>query len=51
MLDFRLTSYVALPAGMLEPPSDTVETILGRPPRALADVLRDHPERLSHLRT
>src|SRR5215211_314369 len=45
-----VTSYVALPAGMLEPPSDTVERILGRPPRTLADVLREHPESLAHLR-
>jgi NAD(P)H dehydrogenase (quinone) len=30
--------------------SDTVERILGRPPRSLADVLREHPERLAHLR-
>ena len=45
-----VTSYAALPAGDLEPPSDTVERILGRPPRSLADVLREHPERLAHLR-
>jgi NAD(P)H dehydrogenase (quinone) len=45
-----VTSYAALPAGMLEPPSDTVERILGRPPRSLAAVLREHPERLAHLR-
>jgi hypothetical protein len=35
---------------MLEPPSDTVERILGRRPRSLADVLREHPESLAHLR-
>ena len=45
-----VTSYVALPAGMLEPPSDTVERVLGRPPRTLAEVLREHPESLAHLR-
>jgi NAD(P)H dehydrogenase (quinone) len=45
-----VTSYVALPAGMLDPPSDTVEAILGRPPRALANVLREHPESMVHLR-
>ena len=40
----------ALAAGDLEPPSDAVERILGRPPRSLADVLREHPERMAHLR-
>ena len=45
-----MTSYAALPAGTLEPPSDTVRSILGRPPRALADVLREHPESMAHLR-
>ena len=45
-----VTSYAALAAGDLEPPSDAVEHILGRPPRSLADVLREHPESLSHLR-
>jgi NAD(P)H dehydrogenase (quinone) len=45
-----VTSYAALPAGRLEPPSDTVERILGRPPHSLAAVLREHPERLAHLR-
>ena len=45
-----VTSYAALAAGDLEPPSDAVERILGRPPRSLADVLREHPESLSHLR-
>ncbi len=45
-----VTSYAALAAGDLEPPSDDVERILGRPPRPLADVLREHPESLSHLR-
>ena len=45
-----VTSYAALPAGDLEPPSDTVQQILDRPPRSLADVLREQPERLAHLR-
>jgi uncharacterized protein YbjT (DUF2867 family) len=45
-----VTSYAALAAGDLEPPSDDVERILGRAPRPLADVLREHPESLSHLR-
>ena len=45
-----VTSYAALAAGDLEPPSDTVEQILGRPPRSLADVLREHPESMAHLR-
>ena len=45
-----VTSYAALPAGDLEPPSDTVQQILGRPPRSLADVLREQPGRLDHLR-
>ena len=45
-----VTSYAALPAGDLEPPSDTVRQILDRPPRSLADVLREQPERLAHLR-
>jgi len=45
-----VTSYAALDAGALERPSDTVQEILGRPPRSLADVLREHPERLDHLR-
>ena len=31
-------------------PSDTVQQILGRAPRALADVLREHPETMAHLR-
>ena len=44
-----VTSYAALDAGDLEPPSDTVQQILGRPPRSLADVLREHPERMAHL--
>jgi uncharacterized protein YbjT (DUF2867 family) len=44
-----VTSYAALEAGDLEPPSDTVRQILGRPPRSLADVLREHPERMAHL--
>jgi uncharacterized protein YbjT (DUF2867 family) len=45
-----VTSYAALPAGDLEPPSDTVRQVLGRQPRALADVLREHPETMAHLR-
>ncbi len=45
-----VTSYVALEAGTLVPPSDTVREILGRPPRTLADVLREHPETMAHLR-
>jgi len=45
-----VTSYAALPAGDLEPPSDTVRQILDRPPRSLADVLREQPGRLAHLR-
>jgi len=45
-----VTSYAALPAGDLEPPSDAVQQILDRPPRSLADVLREQPERLAHLR-
>ncbi len=45
-----VTSYAALDEGDLEPPSNTVERILRRPPRSLADVLREHPERLAHLR-
>jgi uncharacterized protein YbjT (DUF2867 family) len=45
-----VTSYAAIAAGDLEPPSDAVARILGRPPRSLADVLREHPETLSHLR-
>ena len=45
-----VTSYAALPAGDLEPPSGTVQQILDRPPRSLADVLREQPERLAHLR-
>jgi hypothetical protein len=45
-----VTSYAALAAGDLEPPSDTVERILGRSPLALAEVLRDHPETMAHLR-
>jgi len=45
-----VTSYAALPAGDLEPPSDTVQQILDRPPRSLADVLREQPGRLAHLR-
>ena len=45
-----VTSYAALPAGDLEPPSDTVRQILDRPPRSLAEVLREQPERLAHLR-
>jgi hypothetical protein len=32
------------------PPSGTVGAILGRPPRTLADVLREHPETMDHLR-
>jgi len=44
-----VTSYAALDAGDLEPPSDTVQQILGRPPRSLADVLREHPESMVHL--
>jgi uncharacterized protein YbjT (DUF2867 family) len=44
-----VTSYAALAAGDLEPPSDAVERILGRPPRSLAQVLREHPERYAHL--
>ena len=30
--------------------SETVREILGRPPRTLADVLREHPETIAHLR-
>jgi len=45
-----VTSYAALPAGDLEPPSDTVQRILDRTPRSLADVLREQPGRLAHLR-
>src|SRR3712207_3205420 len=45
-----VTSYAALAAGDLEPPSDTVRQILGRPPQSLADVLRAHPGSLAHLR-
>jgi len=45
-----VTSYAALDAGTLVPPSDTVERILGRAPRSLADVLREHPETMAHLR-
>ena len=36
--------------GDLEPPSDAVEQILGRPPRALAEVPREHPETMAQLR-
>ena len=46
----QLRTYAALPAGDLEPPSDTVRQILDRPPRSLADVLREQPGRLAHLR-
>ena len=45
-----VTSYAALEAGELVPPSDTVRELLGRPPRSLADVLREHPETMTHLR-
>ena len=45
-----VTSYAAIAGGVLESVSDTVERILGRPPLSLADVLREHPERLAHLR-
>jgi NAD(P)H dehydrogenase (quinone) len=45
-----VTSYAALEAGELVPPSETVREILGRQPRTLADVLREHPETLAHLR-
>jgi NAD(P)H dehydrogenase (quinone) len=45
-----VTSYAALDAGELVPPSETVREILGRPPRTLADVLREHPETMAHLR-
>jgi len=45
-----VTSYAALDAGTLVPPSDTVERILGRAPRSLADVLREHPETMAHVR-
>ena len=45
-----VTSYAALPAGDLEPPSDTVQQILDRPPRSLAQHVREQPERLAHLR-
>jgi hypothetical protein len=44
-----VTSYAALAAGDLEPPSDTVQQILGRAPRSLSDVLRLHPETMAHL--
>ena len=45
-----VTSYAALAAGTLVPPSETVREILGRAPRTLADVLREHPETMAHLR-
>ena len=45
-----VTSYAAQPAGMREPPSDTVRRILARSPRALADVRREPPESMAHLR-
>ncbi len=45
-----VTSYAALGAGDLEPASDTVQRVLGRPPRPLVDILREHPESWAHLR-
>jgi hypothetical protein len=45
-----VTSYAALEAGELVPPSDTIQRILGRPPRSLADALHEHPETMAHLR-
>ncbi len=44
-----MTSYAAIGAGALEPVSDTVERVTGRPPRSLADFLREHPESYRHL--
>ena len=44
-----VTSYAAIAAGVLERVSDTVERITGRPPRSLADFLREHPESYRHL--
>ena len=40
----------AVVAGTLVPPSDTVRAILGRRPRTLAGVLREHPETMAHPR-
>jgi NAD(P)H dehydrogenase (quinone) len=45
-----VTSYAALGAGELVPPSETVRELLDRQPRTLADVLREHPETMAHLR-
>lgn len=45
-----VTSYAAIADGSLERVSDTVERIAGHAPRSLAAVLREHPERLAHLR-
>jgi len=44
-----VTSYAAIAAGDLEPVSDTVERVTGRPPRSLRDFLREHPESYRHL--
>ncbi len=44
-----VTSYAAIGEGVLEPVSDTVERITGRPPRSLSDFLREHPESYRHL--
>jgi NAD(P)H dehydrogenase (quinone) len=44
-----VTSYAAIAAGTLETVSDTVERITARPPRSLADFLREHPESYRHL--
>ena len=44
-----VTSYAAIAAGVLEPVSDTVEQVTGRPPRSLDDFLREHPESYRHL--
>jgi NAD(P)H dehydrogenase (quinone) len=44
-----VTSYAAIADGALEPVSDTVERVTGRPPRSLSDFLREHPESYRHL--
>jgi uncharacterized protein YbjT (DUF2867 family) len=46
----RAPDHAALDAGELVPPSDTVQRLLGRPPRTLADGLREHPASMAHLR-
>lgn len=46
-----VTSYAAIAADELEPVSDAVERLTGRPPMSLAGFLRDNPDSYRHLVT